>query len=280
MLRVLALVVIGFVQGAAAEVFVTAYRCDGTTPLPYKDPNIPGMYSDIMVGTRLVLIVSSDTATEGGDPLDDLPPDWERPEDDPEGHLVEGWWGGLQCTWDDWERGKLAGRGLNPNGMIPSYEGSCLEAAGAMAYATFVDYLPSIKKIGFDLLADDGVFAGDWFVLDYHAEKAGSCEIGLFDYLVSFDEPIRILTFTHVPSRDFNGDTVVDFEDFALLAPHWRQAGNADPNGAATPDLDGDGLVTPSDIAAFSQYWLERTDCNDPPAEPVGPASIGGTKKF
>ena len=86
--------------------------------------------------------------------------------------------------------------------------------------------------------------------------------MGWYDFSVSFDVPIETLAFTHVPSRDFNGDTVVDFKDLALLASHWDL--NADPNSPDGPfDLNADGRIDLGDLALFSEYWLERTDCGD-----------------
>ena len=233
---------------ASANVFVTVYRCDGKTPLAPKDPNTPHVYSDIMVGTRLVLIVSSD-----------------KPWTD-----VVGWWGGLQCPADNWERGKLMGRGYDPNTPIKNYRGSYLPAAG-VPYAprfyeptvAFVTYAETdYNRVGFDLEALREAFAGDWFVLDYVAEKTGSCNVNLFDYYaLGFDVPKETHTFNHVPSRDFDSNGVVDFADFASLARYWREP--ADPNTASSRpyELDGDRLIGPSDLAMFTDYWLERTDC-------------------
>jgi hypothetical protein len=115
--------------------------------------------------------------------------------------------------------------------------------------------------------------AGDWFVLDYVAEQIGLCSVGLFDLTSSLTVPIETLSFTHVPSRDFDGDGIVNFADFVSLASHWGQP--ADPNaGSAGPwDLDADRLVGPADLGMFSEYWLERTDCSSPVAEPNVPAA-------
>jgi hypothetical protein len=58
---------------------------------------------------------------------------------------------------------------------------------------------------------------GDWFVIDYYAEQVGACDVGLYNLSVGYSVPIETLAFTQVPSRDFNGDTVVNFKDLALL---------------------------------------------------------------
>ena len=36
-------------------------------------------------------------------------------------------------------------------------------------------------------------------------------------------------------------------------------------------DLNSDGLVDIGDLTLFSDYWLERTDCNEPAADPNDP---------
>ena len=60
---------------AAAKVWVTVYQYDGKTPLAAVDANHPDVYRDIMVGTRLTLVISSDTADK--------------------------WSGNLELSWDD-----------------------------------------------------------------------------------------------------------------------------------------------------------------------------------
>jgi hypothetical protein len=244
---------------ASANVSVTVYRCDGKTPLAPKDPNTPHVHSDVMVGTRLVLVVSSDKP-------------WKKEDKD----LMRkyGWWGGLQCAWDDWGRGKLLGRGYDPNSLSHTYRDSCLPAAGipsvAWPHEPIAAFVESSRRVGFELETLPDVVAGDWFVLDYVAENVGSCNVGLFDYWLSFNVPQETLTFNHVPSQDFDGNGIVNFADFASLASQWRQP--ADPN-AAVPrpyDSDADRLIGPSDLAMFADFWLEQTDCRAAP-EPTTP---------
>jgi hypothetical protein len=67
-LFVLALVV-AFAPRTWAKVWATAYRCDETTPLDAVDPNHPAICRDIMVGTRLVIVVKSDSSGIFGDHL-------------------------------------------------------------------------------------------------------------------------------------------------------------------------------------------------------------------
>jgi len=255
----------------SAEVFVTVYRCDGKTPLAVKDPNTLNVYSDIMVGTRLVLVVSSDASwkkeefIEGTEFTD---PYW----------ILYGWEGSLRCAWDDWEHGKLLGRGpkpADPRGLSINYLGSCLPAAGIPfsdgRHEPTVIFWEGSSWTGFWLNTLPDVPAGDWFVFDYVAEKVGSCNVNLFDDELSLKVPQETLTFNHVPSRDFNGDRIVNFADFVSLASAWRQP--VDPNGQSQGphDLDGDQLIGPFDLAMFADYWLEQTDCAVA-AEPNTPA--------
>ena len=71
---------------AAAKVWVTVYQYDGKTPLAAVDANQPDVYRDIMVGTRLTLVISSDTADK--------------------------WGGDLELSGDDALYGTLSGRGF------------------------------------------------------------------------------------------------------------------------------------------------------------------------
>ncbi len=231
---------------AAARVWTSVYQCDERTLLVPADPNHPGVYPDIMVGTRLVIVVSSDT---GGY-----------------------WWGGLLTSVEDWNYGTLSGRGFSAE--TQTYGASCLPAAGRRPSA--VEYSDPTGT-GFELSAfvgrsyaeraDDAV-PGDWFILDYHAERVGSCDVGLYDFDLSPDVPVEVLSFNHVPTRDFQGDGVANFKDFALLARRWRSAVDPDPNGPDAPfDLKTDGHVDIADLTLFTAYWLERTDCNVPAAD-------------
>jgi len=258
-MRVLAVIaIIAILTSVAfAEVFVTVYRCDEKTPLTPRDVNTPRVYSDIMVGTRLVFVVSSD-----GPPK-----------------AREGWWGGLQTTWDDWERGKLFGRGYDPNSNSYTYRGSTLPAAGRLIgdHEPVAKFIKSakFKTIGFDLATMYEAVAGDWFVLDYVAEQTGLCSVGLFDWALNLTGPTETFSFTHVPSRDFDGNGVVDLADFVSLASRWRLPVDPNTDGAGTCDLDADGVIGPSDLGMFSEFWLERTDCTSPAAEPnVPPAGL------
>ncbi|MCX5643855.1 MAG: hypothetical protein NTZ17_04085 [Phycisphaerae bacterium] len=240
---------------AAARVWTSVYRYDGRTPLTPVDSNHPDVYREIMVGTRLTLIISSDTS--------------------------DSWAGFLQSSWDDAPYGKLSGRGdTTPSPGSPfkyaTYKDSCLDAAGTKA---IVQDVADSEWIGlafsnFVTLPTSGrhpAYPGDWFVVDYRAEQVGDCKVGLYGYdpvgpVVGPETLIQMLSFTHVPSRDFNGDTVVDFKDFARFAAYWRSAADPNTRAGAAFDFNTDRRIGGSDLASFSRYWLERTDSNEPPA--------------
>jgi hypothetical protein len=238
---------------AFARVWTTVYRCDEATPLAAADANHPTAYRDIMVGTRLVIVVCSDAPGIYG--------------------YDQVWSGGLVISRDDWQRGTLSGRGYNQRHR--NYDGSSLPAAGPIHPATVLyhEYFQPDTGSGFDLSVTQYSTAGDWFVFDYHAEQTGSCDVGLYDFNASFDVPLETLSFTHVPSRDFNGDTIVNFQDLALLASRCGAVVGSDPNNPdASFDLDANGRVDLGDIASFSEYWLQRTDCQGPPTDPSKPS--------
>jgi acyl-CoA thioesterase-1 len=54
---------------------------------------------------------------------------------------------------------------------------------------------------------------------------------------------------------DFNGDAIVNFRDFTILAQHWL--GN-EPSLDISPTPDGDGVVNYMDLAGLAQYWLKE----------------------
>ena len=171
--------------------------------------------------------------------------------------------------------GRLSARGYNDHPLLPNYDDSCLASAGDVP---LVQYDDSYLGEGFQLSSDVlNATAGEWFVLDYRAEGVGTCNVELHEYRGTPDDPLSgilievlldTLSFMHVPSRDFDSDTSVNFVDFALLASQWGQVAIADPNMNGSADLNADGLVDTADMALFGDYWLERTDFNEPDTEP------------
>ncbi len=147
--------------------------------------------------------------------------------------------------------------------------GSYLNAAGRFAEVTGGDreslyYLWTSDNFG--VPGWDPV-AGDWFIFDYEAQKAGSCDVVLCSYKeVGYEKfvetPVETLSFTHVPSRDFNNDDVVNMKDYAMLSSRWGTASDSDPNKPDTEfDLNSDQQIDALDLVLFNEYWLEQTDC-------------------
>jgi len=203
---------------AAGEVSTRVCLADGNTPLEY---------TDIMVGTKLTMIVSSDVAQD--------------------------WFAGGALVIEGEEmqnRGVLYGRDCE-FGECP---GSCLPDAGEWA-TVWETFFPGI---GFDLGSVEDPNAGDWYIIDYNAIDIGDCNVTFYDYDIS-EEPVDILPFHHVRTRDFDNNTKVDFADFAILALYWQETDCNDPNWCEGTDLDIDGNVDSNDLMLFSDYWLETT---------------------
>jgi len=214
---------------ATGEVSTRVCLADGNTPFLPPDSNFPHTYPDIMVGTKLTIIVSSD---------------------------ADGYWdGGLFIVDPYRDYGVLSGRDYNET--TEDWKGSRFPAAGeeARVYNWEDDYMS-----GFDFYGDDYAEANDWFIIDYSATAIGDCNVGFYDYSVSMDDPIYCLEFFHVRTRDFNNDTVVDFADFGVLASHWQVADCNDPDWCEGTDLDTNGAVDSNDLGLFVDYWLEETE--------------------
>ena len=203
-------------------VFTRVCEADGNTPFDGRD---------IMVGTKLTIIVDSNVA--------------------------EYWYGGALAV----EEANMANRGLlygrNPD-EFGNYLGSCLPDAGAdPAVWDTVSY----GYGGFELYGGSDPNVGDWFIFDYNALDIGDCNVAFYDYDVSDTEPVYTLIFHHVCTRDFNNDTKVDFADFAVLASYWQATDCNDSGGwCEGTDLDIDGNVDLDDLMLFVDYWLERTE--------------------
>ena len=54
---------------------------------------------------------------------------------------------------------------------------------------------------------------------------------------------------------DFNGDRLVDFDDFGILASQWTEAGST-PSADIAPVPGGDSMVDMIDLAVFAEHWL------------------------
>jgi hypothetical protein len=210
----------GIASVAVGEVSTRVCEADDNTPFDGRD---------IMVGTKLTIIVISNVA--------------------------EYWYGGALIIEeaDMANIGRLYGRDYDGYG----YPSSCLPAAGvdAAVWDTYIYPGP-----GFELYGGDDPNVGDWFIFDYNAIDIGDCNIAFYDFDVSETEPVHTLTLHHVRTRDFDGNTQVDFADFAVLAFYWQATNCNNPGWCQGTDLDIDGNVNSNDLMLFVEYWLERTE--------------------
>ena len=226
--------VLGIAPIALGQISLNVYDADEITPF---DCN-----GHTMVGTRLTLIVSSDSN--------------------------DYWSGGLFITGQDRALGTLGGRDYDPN--TRDWTGSHFEDAGDLAKVT--EWRDSFIW-GFDFYTfypvngnseDNSTVPGDWFIIDYYADEVGECNVGLYGYNISWDEPNYCLTFHNVPTRDLYSDDVVDFRDFAVFSSRWGDTGCVNPNWCAGADLDRDGDVDHNDLGLFIDYWLWPASNNGP----------------
>ncbi|HEW79658.1 MAG TPA: hypothetical protein ENH34_06835 [Phycisphaerales bacterium] len=199
------------------EVSTRVCEADGNTPFDSRD---------IMVGTRLTIIVSSD--------------------------VNDNWPCDLAIQGTDRYYGVLSARDFNES--TQHYDGSLLEAAddGAFVYRW---YDSPLEIDGFSFTGKGN--AGNWFIVDYNAIAIGDCNVGFYESLAV--DPTYEIPFSHVRTRDFNKDTKVDFIDFAAIASYWQKAGCSDPNWCEGTDLDTDSNVDVNDLMLFVDYWLEKT---------------------
>jgi hypothetical protein len=208
-------------------VFTKVCEADGNTPFDGRD---------IMVGTKLTIIVWSDVDEYWGD------------EEGDDG-------GGLAIKEAYWDRGVLSAREPVIDG---NWVGSYFPAAGNEAGVW--DWEESGID-GFNLYTGStGIEAGNWFIIDYTALDINDCNVGFYDHRISWDDPNYDLVFFHVRTRDFNNDTEVDFRDYVILASHWLEADCDDPGWCQGADLDIDGNVDFDDLMLFCEYWLEKTE--------------------
>ncbi len=211
------LVLINLLSAAKAATSVNIYEADGITPFNGRD---------IMVGTELTIVVSSDSS--------------------------DYWSGGLFITGQNRALAALSARDLDPN--TRDWTGSHYEDAGE--YAKVTAWTDS-EIWGFDLYgSDSNSVPGRWFIIDYKAIGEGDPNIWVYDYSYSFDDPNSLIFFSHVPSRDFNDDDVVNIADYAVLASYLLVQNCNEPNWCDNTDINTDGYVDFDDLALFADYWL------------------------
>jgi parallel beta-helix repeat protein len=94
--------------------------------------------------------------------------------------------------------------------------------------------------------------AGDPCFMDFNeTDIDGQCRV-MFG---KSDERVDIGADEFAPKADYNGDSIVNFVDFANLARRWRQN---DPNIS----LDGDNDVDIYDLAQYCDDWLWIAQCS------------------
>jgi hypothetical protein len=213
---------------AYGNVSTNVYISDSNIPLGVADINTPLVYKDIMVGTKLAIVIDSNAA--------------------------ELWSGGLYLMGGYRDFGILTGRDFN--NITLDWQGSRFEAAGSEARVfPYDDDLLS----GFDFYGDIYATAGLWYVIDYTALKEGSCSVGFYDYNIDWFTPVYNLMFNQVPTRDFNSDYIVNFQDFAVFAAKWQVTDSDETGGFSKVDLNKDSRIDVNDLTLFTDFWLERT---------------------
>jgi len=229
-----------------ANVWPVVCCYDEKTPLEVVDSNNPSVFRDIMAGTRLTIVLRSDQS--------------------------EYFCGGLVMSWDDIVIGDMMARGTPDK--FWNYPDSCLYDSGSDAQTWPMD---DSHSHGFQFVntyfRGDRRFRdavpGDWFIMDYHAVRPGSCTIDFFNYEIDWLTPLATLTFHHVPTRDFNGDRIVNLKDFAAIAARRRSAPQIAPDTIDVAlDLDANQHIGISDLKLFGDFWLERTDIPEPAGDP------------
>ena len=216
---------------AMGEVSTRVCLADGNTPLGLAGPNTPFVYRDVMVGTKLTIIVDSNAAGQ--------------------------WDGGLFIEDPYRDYGILSGRDYND--VTFDWEGSRFEAASEEARV--YDFEDDLRS-GFDLYGHRTAVPGRWFIIDYTATQIGQCKVGFYDYSgpggINF--PVYYLVFSHVPTRDFDTSTNVDLADFGIFALYWQETTCNEPDWCGGADLNNSGNVNFHDLMLFADYWLERTE--------------------
>ncbi len=217
MKRVCVLVAFAHAACVHGAVWVDIYERDGVRPYDGRP---------LMVGSELSIVVSSDSG--------------------------DYWGGGLFVEGADRGIARLSARGFDGN--TSDWKDSHIEASGEGARVTS---WKNQEKWGFDFYTShDRALPGKWFVIDYHATGTGDPNIRLYDYGQSFDAPEQVINFSHVSSRDFNNDGVVNIADWTVLASYWLAEDCNEPNGCGRADINSDGSIDVEDLALFADYWL------------------------
>ena len=237
-MHVLALVLLA-AAGAEAQVGTTVYLSEPNLilePIEVTDASI--VYGDIMVGTKLAIVIDSNEAIR--------------------------WSGELFIEEPYLEYGVLTGRDYND--VTYDYEGSRLAEAGERARVFKEE---NVGLLGFSfynhwVTGVNDALPGKWFVIDYTATQPGPCVVRFYRYVPNLPEPpdeslIHEIVFNNVPSRDFDGSRQVDSGDYAHLAACWMQLAETDESPCFDVDINADKHIDFADLILFGDYWLERT---------------------
>jgi hypothetical protein len=199
------------------QVFTNVFLRDSNTPIEMIEQTTSyQLYDDIMVGSKLKIVISSDSTDYLAGDIG----------------LEELYW--PFCS------------------IVPHQP---LTAAGIGATFKPMEE-PGVKWYSF--ATGPNRQSGDWFIADFNAIEVGYCNLAFYDYAVSFEEPAYYLCFTHVPTRDFNNDYMVNFLDYKIFASHWQETNCANSN-CWEADVDTDGDVDIADLELFCDFWLEKT---------------------
>ena len=210
-----------------AEVWIDAFIGDSNELLPWKDPNDPYLFVDIMAGTSLRLELSS---TEGG-PAN----------------------GQLISPLESANVGQLFGRQCDSL-LCP---GSITEQATERSRVRPISgSINGEAIIGYTYTISRSAVPGPWLVFDYNACSPGEVEIEWTEKETTEIVLHGLLRFPQVFSREYSKDTIVSLRDFAYLANHWRKVIVEDTNDISRIDLDENTLVEPNDLKLFSDFWL------------------------
>lgn len=112
--------------------------------------------------------------------------------------------------------------------------------------------LADINNDGFVDLTDYSYFARDFRYVGQlsPADLNRSATVGRQDLGLFADDWLKGTTWFWIEQADLNGDSIIDFKDFAALAENWLGAGE---------DITGNGWVDYDDIRYLSAVWLQRS---------------------
>lgn len=225
----LLILIFGTAIPAFGEVSATVFLADGFTPLKLADPNVPLIYEDVMEGTWLTIIIDSNS--DGYLPCD------------------------LAISGENRNYGLLLARDFNES--TNHYDGSIFENAVGEDGCVYFWHDELFEIDGFSYPGDTYAVAGPWFIFDYKATNIGECKVEMYEDF-SF-EPTFELEFSHVRTRDFNNDSVVNLADFAVFSSYWLATSCNEPDWCEGTDLNSSHNVDFIDFVLFGEYWLGTT---------------------